>query len=140
MPAKTDVRWDINLARWAVGPPHRLVHLEMQRVCSVLKRAKQIRDIRVIHWFTRIVRNQILLRHISHVIALVVFGQKMVKRLLFDGSAFLWNSLVPIICVGKLRIDVKYHTPKGMLLVPNHLAQMIFCTNSKHNIAAPIAR
>ena len=58
------------------------------------------------------------------------FSQKVIVRLFLDRAAFLRNSLVPIIRICELRIDVKYHTPKGMLLVPDNLAQMIFCTNS----------
>jgi hypothetical protein len=86
---------------------------------------------------TRIIGHQILLRHIRHVIALIVLGEQVIKWLTLDGAAFLGNRLVPFFGIRKLWVHVKDHPAKGVFLVSNHLAQMIFCARSYHSNALP---
>lgn len=109
-----------------------LVQLHLQRVLAVLERTKEIIQIGVIDRFAGIVGDKVLFGHVGHVKALVVFGQKVIKRLVFFGAAVLWNGVVPFVGVGEHGIHVKNHTPKGMLAVADHLAQMIFGACLEH--------
>jgi len=98
-----------------------------------MERAKEVWQIRVVHGFSRIIGDQVLLRHISHVVALIVFRQEMVKRLFLTRTAVLWDRSIPFICVGKFRIDIKNHTAKRMFAVANNLSEMIFGPSFKHS-------
>lgn len=110
-----------------------LVQLEMQRICTIGERAKQIGYVRMIHRFAGVIGNEVLFRHIGHIIALVIFSQKMVERLVFDRPTFLGDGIVPFICICKFGIHVKNHPSKGMFLVADDLSKVIFSTCSKHN-------
>ena len=112
----------------------------MQRIGAILKRAKQVRYIGVVHRFARVVSDQVLLRDVRDIIALVILSEQMVKRLIFDRAAVFWDGLIPFICIRKFRIDVKNHTPEGVFFMSDNLSKMIFCARLQHNIAAPTVR
>ena len=110
-----------------------LVHLDVERVLTVIEITKEFRQIRMLDRFARIVSDQILLGHIGHVIALVVLGQKMVERLFFLRSAVFWNGLIPFLGIGKHCIHIKNHAAERVFSVPYNLAQCVFRTSLKHN-------
>lgn len=105
----------------------------MKRVLPVLKRAEEIADIRMIDRLARVVRNQILLGHISHVIALIVLGQQVIERLFFRRTAVLRDRVIPFLGICELWVYVKHHTPERVFAVSDDLPQVIFCTRRIHN-------
>ena len=110
-----------------------LVQLEMHGVMPIVKIAKELGQIRVIDWLAGIIRYEVLLGHISDVIALVIFGQKVIKRLLFFRPTFFWDRFVPFIGIREHRIHVKDHAAKRMLAVTDNLTQCVFRTRFEHN-------
>ena len=60
----------------------RSVQLEGHRIAPVLEVAEEIAKVRVIDRFTGLVRDQVLLRHIGHIVALAVFGEQVVEGLI----------------------------------------------------------
>ncbi len=110
-----------------------LVQLSLKRVLPILKRAKKIIKIGVIHRFARVVGNQVLFGHVSHIKALLVLGQKVVERLVFLGTAFLGDRVIPRIRVRKHGVHIKDHTPERVFAVAYNLPQMIFRARFEHS-------
>ena len=104
------------------------VELELQRILAVFEVAEQVLDIRVADRFAGIIGNQILLRHIGHVVALIVLGQKVIERLVLRRAAFLWNGVIPLLGIGKNSVHIENNPPKRVFAMPDHLAQPILCT------------
>ncbi len=75
-----------------------------------------------------IVGDKVLFRHISHIIALVVFRQKVVKRLILVRAHLFGDGLVPVLGIGKHGVHIENHPAEGMFPVAHNLAQMIFRT------------
>ena len=113
------------------------VHLNMKFVLTVLKRIKEITDFGMAHRRARIISDQILLGHIGDVVAFVVFGKKVIERLVLARAAVLRNGLIPLFGIAKLGVDIKDDTAKWVLAVTNNLTQTIFCTRLKHNKRTP---
>ena len=74
----------------------RLVQLKVQRVMAVFKITEQIRKIGVVYGLTGVVRDQVLLGHIGHVIAVIIFRQQMIKRLVFGRATVFGDRSVPV--------------------------------------------
>ncbi|EDM70609.1 hypothetical protein RAZWK3B_05672 [Roseobacter sp. AzwK-3b] len=104
---------------------------------TVLERSEQIRNIGMIHRLPGIIRHQVLLRDIGHVIALLVLGQQMVERLLARRTAVLGDGVIPFLGIREFGIDIKNHPAERVFLVPDHLAQRIFSACFHHHIVAP---
>ncbi len=121
-------------------PSHLSVQLKMKRVSAVFKRTKKVGNVGMIHRFPRVIGHEILLRHISYVIALVIFGEQMIERLILDRAAVLGNRFIPLFGIGKFGIDIENHAPKRVLFMTDNLAQMIFCARSDHTTALPTLR
>ena len=81
--------------------------------------------------------DKVLFGHVSHVVALVIFSEQVIKRLVLFGTAVLWDRVVPSICVREHRIHVKNNPAKRMLAVADDLAQMIFCARFEHILLSP---
>jgi hypothetical protein len=112
--------------------PRRSIQLIFQRVAAFAELAEQIADIRVIHRLARLVGDQVLLGHIGHVVGVVVFGQQVIERLPLSRARTLGDRVVPFFGVGELGVDVEDDTTKGMLLVPDHLAEIVFRLSCQH--------
>ena len=54
----------------------RLVQLKVQRVMAVFKITEQIRKIGVVYGLTGVVRDQVLLGHIGHIIAVIILASR----------------------------------------------------------------
>jgi len=119
------------------NPSDRSIQLHLQRVLSVFKWPEQLVQIRMLDRLPRIIGNKVLFGHISHIIALIVFSQKMIKRLFLFGAAVLWDCLVPSIRIRKHCIHIKYDPSKRMLAVPDNLAKMIFSARFEHLYLSP---
>lgn len=113
------------------------VQLKMERIRAVLERSEKISNVRVAYRLPRIIRDQVLLRDICDVVALVVFSQKVIERLFFSGTILFRDRLIPFFSVRKLGIDVKYHPAKRVLLVSDNLSEMIFGARFDHTVFAP---
>ncbi len=81
----------------------------------------------------RVVGDEVLFRHIGHVVTLIVLRQKMVERLILGRTAVLRDGLIPLLGIGKLRIDIENNPAKRVLPVANDMSQRVFRTLSKHN-------
>ena len=92
------------------------VQLKMQRVEPVLERSKEIRDIRMLDRLTGIVSHKILLRDVSHIIALIILCQQVIKGLILDRTAVLGNRGIPLISVGKFWVHIKTTPRNGCFL------------------------
>ncbi|EAQ26250.1 hypothetical protein ROS217_13776 [Roseovarius sp. 217] len=103
----------------------------------ILERPEEIGNVRVIHRFARIIGHEVLFAHIGHIVALLVFRQQVIERLFLGRAAVLGNRGIPFLGIRELRIDIKDYPAKRVLLVTDHLAQMIFCTCSNHIAFAP---
>ena len=139
--ARTAARWVTEDGRggpWSAPFGARAVQLKMQRVVTVLKRTEEVRDVRMVHGFAGIVGDQVLFRDIGHVVALIVFGQKMVERLFFYRAAVFGNGGIPFLCVVELRVNIEHDTTKRMLLVAYDLSEVIFCASLQHDNSAPM--
>ena len=88
----------------------------------------------MLHRFTGHVRRQVLLRHISHVVAFVIFSQKMVKRLILPRTRALGDIVVLFLGVRKLRIDVKNDTTEGVFAVTHDLTEGVFGVLFEHTV------
>ncbi len=86
--------------------------------------------------FTGFIRQKVLFRHIGHIIALVVFGQQVIERLLFRRPRILGDCVIPFFGIGKTRIDIKDHATERVLPMPDHLSDVIFCSRGEHVIAS----
>jgi hypothetical protein len=64
----------------------------------------------------------------------------MVKRLIAPGPAVFRNGIIPILGVGKHRIDIEDHAPEGVLSVAEHLPQMVLCLCLQHSVAPGMVR
>lgn len=126
-------------ARWAIKPGGS-VQLKLKRVVAILEITEQIGQIGVVHRLTGLIRQKVLLRHVSHVIALIIFSQQVVKRLVLGRAAFLWNGIIPCLCVGKHCIHVKDNTTERVLPMSDHLTDMIFGLCLQHSVATPVHR
>jgi len=104
----------------------RSVQLKMQRILTILKRTKQIGNIRMLYRLSGIICNQVLFTDISHIIGLIIFGQQVIEWLFLKRATVLGNRCIPFIGIRKFRIDIKNNTPKGMFLVPDNLSEIIF--------------
>ena len=105
---------------------------------AIFERAEQIRDIRMIDRFARIILDQILFRYIGNVIILIVFGQQVIERLFLGRAAVLGDGRIPFVRVAEFGIHVKNHTPKRVFAVADHLSQMIFGSRLQH-VLQPLA-
>jgi gamma-glutamyltranspeptidase / glutathione hydrolase len=114
-----------------------LVQREVQGIVPILEIAEQVGEVGMRHRLARIVRQQVLLGHIGHVVALVVLGQQVIERLVLRGAAVLGNGVIPLLGVGKLRIHIENHAAKRVLAVPHDLAQVILGTSFQHK-SSPI--
>lgn len=108
------------------------IHLELKRIGSIVERSEHVGDIRVVHGFAGIIRNQILLGHIGDIIALIVFSEQVVIGLFADRAAVFGDGLIPLFRVGKLRINVKNHAAERVFFMAYDLPQAIFCARSDH--------
>lgn len=113
------------------------VQLELERVATVLKVTEQVRKVGMTDGFACIVRHKVLFRDIGDVIALIVFGEQVVKGLVFRGAAIFGDRVVPFLGIRELGIDIEDHAPEGMLPVSDHLTQVVFRTSRQHHIASP---
>ena len=86
--------------------------------------------------FARFVGQQVLLRHIGDVIALVVLGQQVIEGLLLRWTRLFGDGVIPFLGIGKARIDIEDHTPERVLPMPDHLSDVIFRPRGKHVIAS----
>ena len=105
----------------------------MKRVLPVFKGTEEIPNIRVIDRLARIIRDQVLLGHIGHVIALIVFGQKVIEGLFLHRTAVFRDRVIPFLGICELWVYVEHHTPKRVFAVSDDLPKMIFCTRRIHN-------
>ena len=58
------------------------------------------------------IRQQVLLADIRNVTALPIFGEQMIKGLLFFGAYRLGYGLIPFFAIRKDRVDVEHHPSK----------------------------
>lgn len=89
----------------------------------------------MVHRLARAILYQILLADIGHVICLIIFGEQVVKRLVFDRTAIFWNGVIPFLGIRKLRIDVENDPSERMLAMPYDLAKVIFRVRLQHIIS-----
>ena len=85
--AKTAAPWVIKGKKPFPLRVNALVQANVKRVTTIFKFTKNIQDIRVIDRLTRVIGQKVLLRHIGHIIALVIFRQQVVKWLVTLWSA-----------------------------------------------------
>ena len=77
---------------------------------------KDVLQRRMTHGDPRVVDDQVLLRHIGHVLRVIILGQQMVERLVARGTHLGRNGLVPLLGVRKFRINVEDDAPEGVIL------------------------
>ena len=109
----------------------------MQRINPVGKLTKKIGKIGMRYRLSGFIHDKVLLRHIGHVIALIIFGKQVIEGLIAMRAAFLGDGTVPFLGIRKLGVDVKDNTAKRVFLVPDNLAKMIFCVCLEHNLRNP---
>ena len=63
-----------------------------------------------------------MLAYISDVTVFGVFGEQMVKWLIFRRTHWLRDRLIPFIAIGKDGINVEHHTAKIEYTVAHHVA------------------
>ena len=93
----------------------------MQRVCAVFERSEEVGDVRVMHRLTGVIRDKVLFRHISHIVALVILGEQVIIRLLFLWPCVLGNRLVPFLSVGEFGIYIENYASERVLTVTDNL-------------------
>src|SRR5690242_19450953 len=69
-------------------------------------------DLRMAERFVRLVRKQVLLRHVSDVFAIRILGEKVVVGLVFGRPDFLGDRQPPFFCIVEHRVDVEDHPAK----------------------------
>jgi len=67
------------------------------------------------------VRQQILLAYIRDVTAFRIFGEQMIKGLVFSRPDRLRYRLIPFFAVTENRVDIKYHAAKVKDAVPDDI-------------------
>jgi hypothetical protein len=77
-----------------------------------VKTFKIVAHLGVAHGFTQFINQQILLRHIGRVLGLFVFGEQVIKWLVFPGPNILRNGIIPLRRVVEFRVHVENHAPK----------------------------
>ena len=70
---------------------------------------------------------QVLLGHIGDIFSILIFGEQMIKRLLFARSYFLRYGLIPFFRIIIFRIHIKYDTAEIIKPVAHYLADLEFC-------------
>ena len=112
------------------------IHLDARS--GVLQGASDPRkdfEVGVIDRLAGLVRNEVLLGHVGHVIALLVLGQEVVERLVLRRAAVLGDRAIPFLGVREHGVHVEHHPPKGVLAVADHLPEVIFRARLQHLIA-----
>jgi hypothetical protein len=71
------------------------------------------------HRFAGLVGQEILLRHVSDVLAVGVFGVEVVEGLVLDRARFLGDRAPPFFGVRELRVDVINDTAERVKAVPD---------------------
>ena len=112
------------------------VQLELKGITAILEIAEQIGQVGMPHRFPGFVRQKVLLRHIGHIVGLVIFGQQVIERLVLCGAAVFGTGVIPFFGVGKPRVDIKDHTAEGVLPVADNLPDVKFGLRGKHDIAS----
>jgi hypothetical protein len=100
---------------------------------AVLERSEKVAQIRVIDRLAGIIGDKVLFRHIGYIVALVIFGQKVIKRLIFLRAAVFGNVFLPFIRIRKHCIHIEYDPPKGMLAMADNLSKMVLRPSFKHD-------
>lgn len=116
------------------------VELKLKGIAAIGEIAEQIMQIRMGHRLARFVRDEVLFRDISDVIAFIVLGEQVIERLVFGWAAVLGNVLVPLIRVREHCINIEHNTAKRVLAVAQHLSKVVFRRRFQHRIASPCVR
>ena len=104
-----------------------------QLVAAVIGLIEQKLDLRVIDRFAGLIGREVLLGHVSHVMAVLVLSEQMVERLFPVGTDRLGDRGQPFLRVGEFRIDVEDHAPERKDPVPDHLADSEFGESGVHD-------
>ena len=78
------------------------------------------------------VAQKVLLRYISDIFAVIAFGQKVIKRLVFLRADFGGNRQPPFFGIAKRRVDVKNYPAKSKNSVLNYFTDLEFCFSFNH--------
>ena len=127
----------VKVGRALARPANPSIQLEMKRILPVFERAEQVRDIGMFNRDAGVIGHKVLFADIGDIVALIVLGQKVIKRLILDRTAFFGDRRIPLIGICEFWIDIENDPSKRVFLVPDHLSEIIFRARFQHNIAAP---
>jgi hypothetical protein len=105
---------------------------------AITQLAKHLLYLRMFDGLVGRVRKEILLRHVSDVVTVGIFGEEMIEGLVLAWTQLFRNGLVPVFRVGEFRIDVEDDAPKGEDPVLHHLADAILGESVRHGVVLVI--
>ena len=94
------------------------------RIAARAEIIEHIFQLRVINRPGIPVRDKILLADIGGVVTVVIFRQKVIKRLFTRRADLCWNRFIPFFGVGKLGINVKNNTAERKMAVTNNITNV----------------
>tara|TARA_B100000678_G_scaffold121700_1_gene101821 strand:+ start:2563 stop:2859 length:297 start_codon:yes stop_codon:yes gene_type:complete len=80
----------------------------------------------MLHRATLGVIQQVLLRYISHIMALIILREEVIVWLILARTHMFGNGFPPFLGVGKFRVDVKDHASEGIEAVFDDLTDLKF--------------
>ena len=96
----------------------------LQLVTRAFEAVENACDTGVIDRLLTIVDHQILLADVGNIVAVGIFGEQVLKRLILRRTDRFRNRFVPFVAVGKNWIDVENHAAEIEMAVPDDIADV----------------
>lgn len=93
----------------------------LQAIGAIKGTIEHIGDLRMTNLLAGIVRDEVLLRHISNILALRVLREKMVEGLILPRPHVGRNGLIPFFRIAEFGVDIEDHATKRKDPVTNDL-------------------
>jgi len=109
-----------------------------QAILTFIERFEQQRRLRVSDRLAGLVREEVLLRDVGHVAALIILGKEVVERLILMGPNVLWDRKPVVLSVREHWIDIIYHTPERIHPMADDLADCEFGESWVHGLKSTL--
>lgn len=107
-----------------------MAYVVARTVITVRVTYEKFVDLRVLYRRASSIRQKVLLGDVRDIGRFLIFGQKVIKRLVLNGPNVLGNGLVPFLGVIEFRVDVEYDPAKRIYAMVDNLAYLEFrCSN-----------